>query len=126
MSKPLRFSDLSPACQALVRLCQTINHGSIEGLKVETSQPVFDPPPVVLKDVKLDSDEGPRPERALEDFVVGDEIVRLITSLDNMQCGVVRRVEVRAGIPRRIVIESRLVAAEGLARIGAPTSEAGR
>jgi len=108
MSKPLRFSDLSPARQTLVRLCQTINHGGIENLRVEHAEPIFEPPPVVLKDVKLDSDEGLRPELALVDFVVSDEVLRLTKQLDELECGMLRRVEVRAGIPRRIVLESQL------------------
>jgi hypothetical protein len=109
MSKPTRFSDLSPARQALVRLCQTLNFGSIEDLKVEHAEPVFDPPPVILKEVKLDSDEGSREELAMADFAVTDEIVRLITRLDEIQRGILRRIEVRTGIPRRIVIESRML-----------------
>jgi hypothetical protein len=59
--KSLRLSDLSRACQLPVRLCQAINHGSIEDLEVTTSEPVLDPIPVTLKDLKLDSDEGPAP-----------------------------------------------------------------
>ena len=106
MSKPLRLSDLTPGRQALVRLCQTINFGSIENLEVRDSEPVFDPPPVMLRDLKLDSDEGPRPELALTDFVVSNEIVRLMRHLDEMKSGTVRRVEVRGGIPRRILLES--------------------
>jgi hypothetical protein len=97
------FSQVSQPRQALIRLCQTINHGSIEDLQVEHSEPVFDPWPLILKDVKLDSDEGPRPELALGDFVVSDEILRLMSHLDEMKGGTLRRVEVREGIPRRIV-----------------------
>ena len=108
MSKPLRLSDLSPARQALVRLCQAINHGRIEDLEVRHSEPVFDPWPVTLRDVKLDSDEGPRPELALVDFVVSDEVVRLMDLLDEMQCGTVRRIEVHAGVPRRMLVESQV------------------
>ena len=98
MSKPIRLSDLSPARQALVRLCQAINHGSIEDLEVRYSEPVFDPWPVTLRDVKLDSDEGPRPEVSLADFVVSDEVLRLMSLLDEMNCGTIRHIEVRAGI----------------------------
>ena len=110
MPKPLRLSDLSPARQALVRLCQAINHGSIEDLEVRHSEPVFDPWPVTLRDVKLDSDEGPRPELALADFIVSDEVYRLMRLLDDMKCGTIRRVEVHAGVPRRIVLESQVTA----------------
>lgn len=62
MSKPWRLSDPSPARQALVRFCQTINRGCIENLEVGDSEPIFDPLPELLKDVKLDVDEGPGPE----------------------------------------------------------------
>jgi hypothetical protein len=100
------FSQISQPRQVLIRLCQSINHGSIENLQVENSEPVFDPSPVMLKDVKLDSDEGPRPELGLADFLIGDEAHRLTRLFDNMKCGSVRRLEIRAGIPRRIVVES--------------------
>ena len=111
MSKHLRLSDLSPARQALLRLCQAINHGSIEYLEVQHSEPVFDPWPVTLRDVKLDSDEGPRPELTLADFVVSDEIIRLISLLDEMGWGTIRRLEVHAGLPRRMLVESQVTGA---------------
>lgn len=102
----VRFSQVSQPRQALIRLCQTLNHGSIEGLKVEHSEPVFDPAPVVLKHLKLDSDDEPRPELVLADFAVSREIVSLIRCLDEMKLGAIRRIEVRCGIPRLIVIQS--------------------
>jgi hypothetical protein len=106
MSIPMRFSYLSPARQMLVRLCQSINFGSVENLRVESAEPVFNPPPMLLKDVKLDSDEAPRSEMTLVDFVLGDEVLRLLRLLDDMRLGTVRRIEVRAGIPRRILWET--------------------
>jgi hypothetical protein len=105
MSKPLRLSDLSPGRQELVRLCETINFGSIENLEVRDSEPVFDPAPLMLRDLKLDSDEGSRPELDLVDFVLSNEVLRLARHLDEMKIGTVRRVEVRGGLPRRILLE---------------------
>src|ERR1700733_3387816 len=101
-----RFSELSGARQTLVRLCQTINHGSIENLAFTHSEPIFDPRPVTMKHVKLDSDDKPRPEIALADFILSDEIIRLVKLLDELRCGILRHVEVRGGIPRSIVLES--------------------
>jgi len=83
----LRLSQLSPERRALVRLCQTINHGSIEDLEVRRSEPVFDPLPVMLKDMKLDADEEFRRESALNDFVVTDHVNRLCRLLDKMADG---------------------------------------
>jgi hypothetical protein len=104
--KQLRFSQLSPPRQALLRLCQAINFGTIEELQVKNSEPALDPAPVTLKDVKLDADEPPRSELGLADFILGIEVLRLMRLLDEMKCGTLRRVEVRAGIPRRIIVES--------------------
>jgi hypothetical protein len=109
MSKHVRLSELSPGRQALVRLCETINFGSIENLEVRNCEPTFDPAPVMLRDLKLDSEEGPRPELALADFVVSNEILHLMRHLDEMKIGTVRRVEVRGGIPRRILLESQVL-----------------
>ena len=120
MSKELRLSDLSPARQALVRLCQAINHGSIEDLEVRHSEPVFDPWPLTIRDVKLCADEDPRPELDLPNFVVSAEIIRLIRLLDEMGCGTIRRIEVHAGLPRRMLVESQATGASkaGLRQLG--------
>lgn len=101
-----RLLQLSAPRQALVRLCQTINRGTIEGLEVRQAEPVFNPPPVVVKDLKLDADEEARPELALQDFVLSGEVLRLMRVLDEMESGSVRHIEVRAGIPRRILLET--------------------
>jgi hypothetical protein len=106
MSKSIRLSDLSPARHALVRLCQAIDHGSIADLEVRHSDPVFDPAPLILKDVKLDTDEVPRPELALGDFALSDQVGRLFRILDKLDSGRIRHIEVRAGIPRRVLVES--------------------
>ena len=113
MSRPLRLSDLSPARQALVRLCQIVNRGSIEGLAVFESEPVIDPFPVLVRDVRLDKAEEPRSELGLSDFTLSNEIVRLLGLLDEMKCGVVRLIEVREGIPRRMLVESQISDADG-------------
>ena len=111
MPRLLRFSQLSAPRQVLVRLCQVTNYGCVRGLKVKNTDPVFDPLPQVLVDVKLDSDEVPRQEADLTDFVLRDEVCRLMTRLDEIEDATIERIEVRAGIPRRVVIERRLTEA---------------
>ncbi len=108
INSSLRFSQLSPPRQALVRLCQTIDYGHIQGLEVKDSDPFLNPPPVVMVDLNLDGPEGERPEAELPDFVIRHEISRLMDRLDEMKNGTVERIEVRAGIPRRIVFRARL------------------
>ena len=102
----LHFSDLSPSWQTLVRLCQSINHGHIEALHVVAGEPIFDPAPTVLVDVKLDQDEGPRPEVNMPDFELCSEFRRLLSRISRIGKGKVARLEVRGGVPRRVVLES--------------------
>jgi hypothetical protein len=102
--RPLRLSDLSTPRQRLVRLCQATNYGYIQGLEVKGSEPIFHPEPLVRVEVKLDLDDDPRAEVDLADFALADEICRLMTRLDELANGTIERIEIRAGIPRRLVL----------------------
>jgi hypothetical protein len=101
-----RFTDLSASRQALVRLCQATNYGQIHHLEIRDGDPVLSPPPLVLIGVKLDADEVARPEVDLPDFELCKEVRRLIVQLHELTTGVIEHIEVRAGIPRRIVFRS--------------------
>ena len=106
-----RFSQLSVSRQALVRLFQAINFGELLGVAIKNGDPIFQPQPTALVDVKLDADEGPRPETALADFELRDEVRRLMTRLTELQNGTIVRIEIRAGIPRRLTIERQMAEA---------------
>ena len=102
----LWFSELSRPRQKFVRMCQVVNYGYIEGLEIKDCDPVFDPPPLALVDVKLDSGEGFRHELELSDFMLRNEILRFVAWLDELKNGKIERVEIRGGIPRRIVVKA--------------------
>jgi hypothetical protein len=108
MAAPDRFVQLSDARQALVRLFQSLNFGQVLGLMVENGDPILSPAPIVLLDVKLDADEVERHEAALRDFVLRAEVRRLMICLDQLGNGRIERIEVRSGIPRRVIIERSL------------------
>ena len=105
-AKTLRFSQLSASRRVLVRLCQDINFGQIQELHVRNSDPVWDPAPTVLSEIKLDTEDTPRPESELPDFKLSSEIRRLMRRLDQLENGRIERIEVREGIPRRLVLAS--------------------
>lgn len=107
-AKLLRFSQLSPPRQKLVRMCQTVNYGQIKVLPFRDGEPIYEPPPVVVFDAKLYRDDGPRRELALADFVLRDDFRRLMARLDGARNGMILRIEVQAGLPRGVVLESRL------------------
>jgi hypothetical protein len=111
MSPARRLSDLTPSRQALVRLFQEIDYGEIRGLEIRDSDPLLGSPPVVLFDVKLDADEGNRQEADLPDFALRDEVRRLMARFDDLKNGTIERIEIRSGIPRRVIIERRITEA---------------
>ena len=111
MTGASRFAQLTAPRQALVRLCQRIDYGDIQGLLVEAGEPFFDPEPVVVRDIKLDQDAGGRPECRLDDFALSAEVIRLLGQLDEIGSGCIDRIVVAAGIPRRIVIRRPLAEA---------------
>jgi hypothetical protein len=102
----MQFADLSPAWQRLLRLFQTINFGRIEELEIRNGEPVFSPEPRVFLELKLDAADGPRPERRLDRFELRSQVERFIGQVARMKDGTVERVEVRHGLPFRMVIEA--------------------
>jgi hypothetical protein len=66
---------------------------------------VLSPPPLVLVGVKLDADQVPRPEVDAPDFELCNEVRRLIGELQRVGSGIIEHIEVRSGVPRRIVFE---------------------
>jgi hypothetical protein len=105
-STPSRFSQLSSERQLLVRLCQLVNFGEIRDIEVRNREPLLGSVSHLLVDVRLDSEESPRRESSLPDFSLCHEIRRLLAEFDRLENGRVSRIEIRAGLPRRIQFEA--------------------
>lgn len=88
-----------------MRLLQSINFGYVEGLEVRRGEPVFNPAPMVYVEVKLDAAAAPRPEMESADFELRSEVVRLVEQFDELGDGSIERIDIRHGVPRRVVIE---------------------
>lgn len=63
----------------------------------------------MLVDIKLDAAPSPEDQPNDRDFVLSAEVVRLIAVLDGIHDGRVSSIEIRAGLPRRIVFERRIL-----------------
>jgi len=104
--KPLRFSDLSPARQQLLRMCQRVNFGYLENLLIRNREPAFaDTSPLVLVDIKLDADPTTILPGGPGDFELCAEFCRLMSLLDEIVNGRISRIEVRSGVPRKVLCE---------------------
>ena len=102
------FLQLSRPRQILIRLCQRVNFGSILNLLVADGEVSFGVPPEVVLDLKLDADLKPRPELRLSDFTLSIESCRLLAQIDSINNGVIERIVVHDGIPRRLALRGPL------------------
>ena len=98
------FSQLSKARQILIRTCQRVNYGSILNVQVIDGDVSFDVSPEVVLDVKLDADFKQRLELDLTDFALSVESCRLLSQIDSLKNGVIEKIVVHDGVPRRVVL----------------------
>ena len=104
MRVPLSKAALSPARRRLVELLQQLNFGRVEGLSVLDGDPVFDPPPRVVREVKFGGENGSRPEAAASDFPLKSQVVELFRHFDEIGDGTIDVLEVKHGLPFRMVV----------------------
>jgi hypothetical protein len=100
-------ASLSPNRQRLIEAMQQLNFGRIEGLEVYDGDPTFSPPPKLIQDIKLGADNGPRAELVREDFVLRAQVVELFEHLHRVGNGTIAAIDVRYGLPIRLVVERR-------------------
>lgn len=100
-------SILSPARRRLLELMQRTNFGRIERLRIERGEPIMDPPPWVLRDVKLGADNT-RPETQHIDFALKKQVADLFCEFDVLGDGMVETIVIKHGLPFSITIETRI------------------
>jgi len=98
-------ASLPPARRRLVTLMQDVNFGRVEGLLVHGGEPVFNPPPRVLREFKPGGENGCRPEAQLRDFELKKEVVALLQYFSQVQNATVHSIEIRHGLPLKATVE---------------------
>ena len=101
----MNASTLSPARRQLLLRLQTLNFGRIENLRLQDGEPVLDPPPRVVREIKFGGDNSPRPEADLRDFQLKAQVIELFRHFDRIQNGVVRLIEIKHGLPFKMNVE---------------------
>ena len=86
-------------------MMQRLNFGRVEGLIVKNGNPILNPPPRVVRQVKFGRQNGPRPEISKQDFVLRAEVRDLFAHMEAMGNGVIACLEVQHGLPFRMTVE---------------------
>ena len=105
MTAVVMAASLPPARRQLVKRMQALNFGRIEGLSVRNGEPVLAPPPRIIREVKFGGQNGPRPESVSADFAIKTEVLELFEQITAMRQGVIACIEVRHGLPFRMITE---------------------
>lgn len=105
MSDTVTMASLSPERKRLLKLMQGVNFGLIEDLLIQDGEPVFDPAPHIIRDVKFCRENGPRPESNIDDFSLKAEVRDLFAHFDALGNGTIRCLEVKHGLPFRMLVE---------------------
>ncbi len=101
---PSRLRELSPARRDCVLLIQSIHFGSIEGLVLRNGEPILDPEPKTVYEIKLGADTATRSELTAGNFLLKAQVVELLQYFDRIDTGTVPVIEIRHGLPFRVLL----------------------
>jgi len=99
-------AHLSEGRRRLLRLMRELHFGSIEDLEVRDGEPVFEPAPRVVREIKFGSEKDPTPQTAARDLTAKIQVTELFDSLTSIGDGTIGRLEVKHGIPFRMTMEA--------------------
>jgi hypothetical protein len=106
-ARELRLSELPPGRRVLVRLMRDRGFGTILRLHVRDREPVLDPAPEVVREVKLGATREERPGGGEQDFTLKAQVVDLFEQLDALGSGSIESLEIQNGLPFRLRLRSR-------------------
>ena len=103
--RPASTKDLLPSERSLLDAMRVIDFGQIEFLRIRAGEPVLDPWPTVVRNLKFGADgRDPRPTVNRE-FVLKQEAADLFEYTRDVEDGEIRALVVRHGLPFSMEVE---------------------
>lgn len=97
-------ATLTPARKCLVELMQEINYGRIEGLQVQDGEPIFNPPPTMLRLFLFGRENGPNESRSSDGFVLKKKMAELFEIFDRERSLFIEELIIDNGLPVRMTV----------------------
>jgi hypothetical protein len=89
----------------LIETMLEINFGQIEGLRVKAGEPLFDPPPRIIREIVFGKENSASPHVRKIDFVLKRQFIEMFEVLDGIEDGVILALAVQNGLPVRMRLE---------------------
>lgn len=96
--------QLSVPRQQLLKLMQRMYFCRIKNLRIIQGEPILDPWPEVIQDIKLDGDNNSRQESQLCNFELKPQHRELLNCFDSVHEGTISQIDVRHGLPCRVLV----------------------
>lgn len=96
--------NLLPANRELVSVMQRLQFGRIEGLDIRNGEPILDTARII-REIKLGSEQVPNILAEQSDFELKGQVVELFEQFMEIRDGSIELIEIRHGLPFRLVIE---------------------
>ena len=93
---------LTPARRRLVEVMQEIRYGRLEGLEVWEWEPVFDPPPRVVRQIVFGKANGPHTARNQDGFALKKSVAELFEVFDRERSLSIQELVINDGLPVRM------------------------
>jgi len=84
---------------------QKLKFGRIERLAIRNGEPLFDPPPRIVREVKFGGENVPPLEKASATFALKSQVIDLFRQLDGISFGQIEVLEIKHGLPFRMLVE---------------------
>ncbi|MFT3883594.1 MAG: hypothetical protein QM703_28595 [Gemmatales bacterium] len=98
----LQKKQLSGPRQRFLELMQLMPFCRIQRLELHDGQPVFEPPPTVVQDLKIGGNNDPRVEIHLRNYTLKQAHLELFQHFDEIKDGMIDELEVRFGLPQML------------------------
>ena len=96
--------SLSDPRRRLLELMQEVNHGRIENLEVRDGEPLFDPPPSVVRLYLFGRSNGPNAARGHDGFTLKKKVAELFEVFDRERSFTILELMIDDGLPVRMTV----------------------
>jgi hypothetical protein len=100
--------SLSPARREFVRLIQHVEFGQLHDLHIRRREPITDPPPRIVRTIRLGATGGAGIPSPSADFAVKRQFLELFRYFDRLGTGKIARIDVQGGVPCLVMVEETL------------------
>lgn len=103
--RPSSTKDLLPVERVLLEAIRSLGFGQIEFLRIRGGEPVLDPWPTIVRDLKFGVDRQEQRPTSGNDFELKREVAELFEYTREVDDGEIRVLVVRHGLPFTMEIE---------------------